>query len=541
MPAFVNNSGSWREVSRNYIFNEGVWKTTTPAIRDNGVWKEPTPPVGLNPIIDVSTRNDTINPAPSTIINSTIGSPTYAATWVNSASIEDGFGNDRGYINNSGDLFNGGWRFSTLANDLNTLNWSCYVECEYRGFNSADSNNWAFRLQDSNGDEIIQISALSNTGNGTFDVLTEYLDTNGDVLLSVVIEAPINDWIIPGPPSKKYILVRFNVDRIDVQLNWVVPGSQGESQVYQASNSSVVPVSSSLIRNVDRIDNVWVGSTGYKWFRMSFFDYPITDAYYLSEVRGRESDYPMPPVIPFLPTLDYNLQNTTENPVASQLLSPRFQDDPTDPLSFELASGGFDDGVGTNRGYVNGGTDIGGWQQVGSGNLVFGDFSLYFECEYRGSGSSASSEYGFRLSSSADEDNSAQYFCTIEELSTTVNFRVRRIIPGSGTIIELSSIPIPKTGPNGWESGNPIRHLIRMVEDPDDPPNRGSYDIQIEINGAIYSDSGTQFLQSLRFAFDLFSGVSAYKWYRCTYFDQIISDSYYNNWVRGRRDDYPTP
>jgi len=255
----------------------------------------------------------------------------------------------------------------------------------------------------------------------------------------------------------------------------------------------------------------------------------------------KEPTPPTPPVIPFLPTLDFNLQNTTENPAASQLLSPRFQNNPTNPISFELASGGFEDGFGTDRGYINGFGDIGGWQQVGSGNLVLGDFSLYFECDYRGFGSSASSEYGFRLSSSADEDNAAQYFCTIEELSTTVNFRVRRIIPSTGTIIELSSIPIPKTGPNGWESGNPIRHLIRMVEDPDDPPNDGSYDIQIEINGAIYSDSGPQGLQSLRFAFDLFSGVSAYKWYRCTYFDQIISDSYYNTWVRGRRDDYPTP
>jgi len=250
---------------------------------------------------------------------------------------------------------------------------------------------------------------------------------------------------------------------------------------------------------------------------------------------------PAPPVIPFLPTLDYNLQNITENPNASQLLSPRFQSDPTDPLNFELASGGFEDGFGTNRGYVNGSTDIRGWLQVSRGSLVLGDFSLYFECDYRGFGSSDSSQYGFRLSSGADEDRAQQYFCTIEELSTTVNFRVRRIRPDNGNIFELSNIPIPKTGPNGWESGNPIRHLIRMTEDPDNPPLTGTYDIQIEINGAIYSDSGNQSIESLRFALQLFNGTSVYKWYRCTYFDQIISDSYYDTYVRGRRDDYPTP
>ena len=150
MPTFVNNSGSWREVSQESIFNEGAWKTTTPAIRDNGVWKEPTPPgpsPGNNPIIDANLQdNSFLTGSPvATQIRSIYIDPAYVLIYGITVQHLRILMEGRGFINSTSSI--SGWvRDSSSPISFPPSDFSLYFECNYRGFGVSDSPGYGLRL-----------------------------------------------------------------------------------------------------------------------------------------------------------------------------------------------------------------------------------------------------------------------------------------------------------------------------------------------------------------------------------------------------------
>lgn len=233
---------------------------------------------------------------------------------------------------------------------------------------------------------------------------------------------------------------------------------------------------------------------------------------------------PQPPTI--LPLVDANLQNTAENPQAAQINSLIN----TTYATVWNNTSAFEDGTGAGRGFVNSNGDNVGWSLSNNPPaLAAGPFSIYFECRYRGFGVSDSNRYGFNLGLfETDGGDDFNYVGILDELPTDVNLEFRDT---AGEFIDPIQITIPKTGPNGWEGGFPIRHLLRY--------NGSSISVEIEINGTTYTGqindaNNLQLLDSN----NIFPGSASYQWYRYMVFDQFIDDAYYNANIRGKRNDF---
>jgi len=283
MPTFVNNSGSWREVSQESIFNEGVWKTTTPAIRDNGVWKQPTTPgpaPGNNPLIDANLQdNSFLTGSPvATQIRSIYIDPAFFFFFFFFAAFEDTDQEGRGFINSTTSI--SGWvRDSSSPTSFPPSDFSLYFECNYRGFGVSASPGYGLRLN------------LFDPGEGESVNLGSQVEEN-PTSVSVIFEGDVPGFIEPitltipkfgasgwESGNQIYHLIRYdrgNQYQVDIEINGTTYSDTG--RFFENFN-------------LTRIQNLFPSTNAYKWFRFTAFDELITDTFYNDQVKGRRNNY----------------------------------------------------------------------------------------------------------------------------------------------------------------------------------------------------------------------------------------------------------
>ena len=283
MPTFVNNSGSWREVSQEYIFNEGAWKTTTPAIRDNGVWKEPIPPgpgPGNNPLIDANLQdNSALTGSPvATQIRSIYIDPAYSYLWNNSAAFEDSDAEGRGFINANSTTT--GWvRDSSAPISFPLGDFSLYFECNYRGFGDSDSPAYGLILdlfEPGEGESVDMISRVEENPTSVSVIFEGDVPGFFEPITLTIPKFGASGW---ESGNQIYHLIRYdrgNQYQVDIEINGTTYSDTGR-----------------FFENfrLSRIQNLFPGSNAYKWFRFTAFDELITDNFYNTEVKGRRGNY----------------------------------------------------------------------------------------------------------------------------------------------------------------------------------------------------------------------------------------------------------